>query len=154
MKFLPIRRSFLETVGAMLGILSPAKTHKPVPPDRPPRGYRRKTAWGRLPKSTRRKQKDAILIRDGYRCQYCGRNMLVDVDSFLLISIDHIQPMTSGGKHGPDNMVTACIPCNVLKFTTHASTVEEGRVIIERRRSERDADRKRAVATLIAGGAL
>jgi 5-methylcytosine-specific restriction endonuclease McrA len=56
-----------------------------------------------------------IFIRDHYRCRYCGRDMMVDVDSFLSIELDHLRPQASQGEGVEDNYVTSCNVCNRLK---------------------------------------
>jgi len=49
-----------------------------------------------------------IFRRDGYRCQYCGRND-------LQLTLDHVIPKSRGGEDRWDNLITACKPCNTLK---------------------------------------
>ena len=49
-----------------------------------------------------------ILMRDGFRCQYC------DTRSPKL-TIDHVLPSSRGGKTEFDNCVAACIECNNKK---------------------------------------
>lgn len=48
--------------------------------------------------------------RDGYRCQYCGRNKPTSE-----LSIDHVVPRSRGGRTTWENCVLSCIPCNVRK---------------------------------------
>lgn len=48
-----------------------------------------------------------VYERDGNRCVYCGATEN--------LSLDHVLPRTRGGKHKPDNLVTACCPCNSSK---------------------------------------
>lgn len=48
-----------------------------------------------------------VLRRDHYACQYCG--------SHDDLTLDHVQPRSRGGKHGWDNVVTACRACNQRK---------------------------------------
>lgn len=49
-----------------------------------------------------------VFIRDGYTCQYCGRETGD-------LTIDHIIPRSRGGPHTWDNLVAACKPCNHRK---------------------------------------
>jgi 5-methylcytosine-specific restriction endonuclease McrA len=49
--------------------------------------------------------KREIFRRDGYTCQYCGRQA-------AHLTIDHIIPRHRGGQHRWDNLVTACAACN------------------------------------------
>src|SRR5262245_1621073 len=51
-----------------------------------------------------------ILMRDRYRCQYCG----VRGNTFEL-TLDHIVPRSRGGHTVPENLCAACFPCNQRK---------------------------------------
>jgi len=55
-------------------------------------------------------QRASILIRDKFRCQYCG----VKVRPFDL-TLDHILPRSRGGRTVPENLCAACKPCNQRK---------------------------------------
>lgn len=48
-----------------------------------------------------------IHIRDHYMCQYCGSR-----DN---LTLDHVQPVSRGGKSHWKNVVTACYRCNSKK---------------------------------------
>lgn len=48
-----------------------------------------------------------VFKRDGFTCQYCGK-MSPDV----VLEVDHIKPVASGGKNDMLNLVTACLSCN------------------------------------------
>ena len=49
-----------------------------------------------------------VFIRDSYTCQYCGRQMHD-------LTIDHVVPRSRGGHDTWDNLVLACVQCNVRK---------------------------------------
>lgn len=49
-----------------------------------------------------------ILIRDGYRCAYCG-------STCGRLTVDHIIPRSRGGKNTFENCVASCRPCNSRK---------------------------------------
>ncbi|MEE9172956.1 MAG: HNH endonuclease [candidate division NC10 bacterium] len=53
--------------------------------------------------------KKNILKRDGYTCQYCGRN------GSERMTIDHVVPRFLGGKTIWENVVSACRSCNTRK---------------------------------------
>ncbi|MBI5166853.1 MAG: HNH endonuclease [candidate division NC10 bacterium] len=53
--------------------------------------------------------KKNILKRDGFMCQYCGRN------GEERMTIDHVIPRSLGGKTIWENVVSACLPCNLKK---------------------------------------
>ena len=42
------------------------------------------------------------------RCAYCGKKPKV-------LTADHVVPLAGGGRHAIDNIVPACMPCNVRK---------------------------------------
>lgn len=49
-----------------------------------------------------------ILKRERHRCAYCGRGDLP-------LTIDHIIPKSRGGEDNWENLVAACLPCNIKK---------------------------------------
>ena len=49
-------------------------------------------------------------LRDHNRCQYCGRKFPSSE-----LSLDHVVPISRGGKSTWENVVCACLPCNVRK---------------------------------------
>lgn len=49
-----------------------------------------------------------ILHRDGHSCQYCG---YIGDD----LTLDHVIPRSRGGGDTWENLVTACVTCNVKK---------------------------------------
>ena len=61
-----------------------------------------------------------IFIRDGFTCQYCGRQ---GGD----LTIDHINPRSLGGGHSWENLVTACKGCNHRKG---GKTLHQSRMIL------------------------
>lgn len=59
-----------------------------------------------------------IFARDNYRCGYCGAGGRLECD--------HKTPVSRGGSHDDDNLVTACFACNRAKG---AMTAEEFLVV-------------------------
>lgn len=53
-----------------------------------------------------------ILRRDKYTCQYCGAKA---PDAAL--HIDHVIPVVDGGNNKPENLIAACVRCNLGKGT-------------------------------------
>lgn len=51
-----------------------------------------------------------IYARDGYTCQYCRQPFKAQELTF-----DHVIPSAQGGTKGWENIVSACIDCNVRK---------------------------------------
>lgn len=52
----------------------------------------------------------SVFSRDGFSCRYCGAQS----DQVQLV-LDHVQPVSLGGTNEPENLVTACQPCNAGK---------------------------------------
>lgn len=50
------------------------------------------------------------LERDNFTCQYCGASA-----PDVVLWIDHRVPVSEGGTDDPNNLVTACIACNLGK---------------------------------------
>lgn len=56
------------------------------------------------------KMRFSIYERDGYRCRKCGIS-----DRYANLEIDHIIPISKGGKSTYDNLQTLCHKCNIEK---------------------------------------
>lgn len=65
-------------------------------------------------KTTVRFSKQTIFLRDEYRCSYCG----VDVNR-KTATLDHVLPMSLGGKTTFENCTTSCSACNSRKGNNH-----------------------------------
>ena len=52
----------------------------------------------------------AVMLRDGYTCQYCG-----DAPGRSQLTVDHVLPRSRGGSHDWSNLATACKRCNQKK---------------------------------------
>jgi len=52
--------------------------------------------------------KKNVLVRDGFKCAYCGNNN-------QRLTIDHIIPKSRNGKTSFENCVASCKPCNNTK---------------------------------------
>ncbi|MCX5673980.1 MAG: HNH endonuclease [Planctomycetota bacterium] len=66
--------------------------------------------YDRLPKTRVRLNRRNLFTRDGNRCQYCGRKFKTPE-----LSIDHVVPRSRGGRTLWNNVVCACMACNVRK---------------------------------------
>jgi 5-methylcytosine-specific restriction endonuclease McrA len=49
-----------------------------------------------------------IIKRDGYKCVVCGRNVFDGIK----LHVDHIHPVSKGGKTTRENLRTLCNECN------------------------------------------
>lgn len=50
----------------------------------------------------------AVLKRDGFRCTYCGGTP----SEGYILHVDHVKPVSRGGKTIINNLTTACVICN------------------------------------------
>ncbi len=62
------------------------------------------------PKSTMRLSKRNVFLRDEYLCQYCGCEV-----TEATATLDHVHPVSLGGKTTWENSTTACKPGNYRK---------------------------------------
>ena len=53
-----------------------------------------------------------IFKRDNFSCVYCGKN---SIDDKVKLHVDHIKPVSLGGKSNDKNLVTSCLECNLGK---------------------------------------
>lgn len=63
-----------------------------------------------------------LLSDQGHRCYYCGK-LLTEVTA----TIDHMLPLSRGGKNDRDNLCAACSPCNGFKSSMTAEEFIEYR---------------------------
>ena len=66
--------------------------------------------YDRLPKQRVRLNRRNIFARDANTCQYCGKKFATSE-----LSLDHIMPSCRGGDTSWENLVCACVKCNVRK---------------------------------------
>ena len=62
------------------------------------------------PKTAIRFSRSNLYLRDNGQCQYCGQEIERHV-----ATLDHVLPVSKGGKTTWENSTTACAPCNALK---------------------------------------
>jgi 5-methylcytosine-specific restriction endonuclease McrA len=64
----------------------------------------------RIPRGVHRRKitRKAVLARDAWTCQYCGRQSVG-------LTVDHVMPRSRGGESVWDNIVASCAPCNRKK---------------------------------------
>ncbi len=58
-------------------------------------------------KSLSKKVRFEVFKRDVFTCQYCGSK-----PPSVVLEVDHIIPVASGGENDEDNLVTSCFDCN------------------------------------------
>ena len=66
--------------------------------------------YDHLPRNVVKFNRRNIFLRDENRCQYCGHKFPPHQ-----LSLDHIKPRSQGGLTTWDNIVCACLKCNVRK---------------------------------------
>lgn len=67
-------------------------------------------SYERMPKHTVKFNRRNIFARDNNGCQYCGKKFPTQE-----LSLDHIVPRSQGGVSSWENIVCACVSCNVRK---------------------------------------
>lgn len=95
--------------------------------------------WDRRPLKTIRIRaiNNAVAIRDGHYCQYCGADLLESVNAMMTITRDHIVPRGRGGTNSPDNLVCCCTVCNSLKSNVACGSLVEAQQIVTILREQR-----------------
>lgn len=66
--------------------------------------------YDRLPRPVIKFNRRNIFLRDRNRCQYCDKRF-----PQAELSLDHVVPRSRGGQATWDNIVCACLKCNVRK---------------------------------------
>jgi 5-methylcytosine-specific restriction endonuclease McrA len=66
--------------------------------------------YEKMPKHTVKFNRRNIFARDNNQCQYCGKRFPTSE-----LSLDHVMPRSQGGLSTWDNVVCACVACNVRK---------------------------------------
>ena len=74
-----------------------------------PRIIRLRT-YDRMPRNVVKFNRRNVFLRDGFQCQYCGGKFAAGK-----LSLDHIVPRSRGGVESWENIVAACLKCNVRK---------------------------------------
>ena len=111
--------------------------------------------YDRLPKNTVKFNRRNIFLRDEHRCQYCGERYPAH-----RLSLDHVLPRSRGGPTNWENIVCACLECNVRKGgrTPHEARMHLMRTPSKPRRNpliirQLDDRRYHSWHSFIAGGA-
>ncbi len=70
----------------------------------------RLVSYEKMPKHTVKFNRRNIFARDNNQCQYCGKKFPTTE-----LSLDHVMPRSQGGVSTWENVVCACVNCNVKK---------------------------------------
>jgi 5-methylcytosine-specific restriction endonuclease McrA len=66
--------------------------------------------YDKVPRQTVKFNRRNIFARDNNQCQYCGKKFITSE-----LSLDHVIPRSQGGQTTWENIVCACVDCNVRK---------------------------------------
>jgi 5-methylcytosine-specific restriction endonuclease McrA len=66
--------------------------------------------YDKVPRQAVKFNRRNIFARDNNQCQYCGRKFITSE-----LSLDHVVPRSQGGGTTWENIVCACVQCNVRK---------------------------------------
>jgi len=77
-----------------------------------------------------------ILDRDQYHCQYCGLDGMSNFENSLIMTVDFVHPRALHGKKTPENLVTACRACNVIKGNRVFHDFTAAKAYVLKRRDE------------------
>lgn len=83
--------------------------------------------YDRLPPRRVKFTRKNIYRRDNNTCQYCGRKLRTEE-----LNLDHVLPLSRGGKNSWENVVCSCIPCNMRK--SNRTLAEAGMRLIRKPR--------------------
>jgi 5-methylcytosine-specific restriction endonuclease McrA len=73
-------------------------------------------AWSSGSTSAWRRTRAAVLARDGWTCQHCGRHIhprCLVTGCPTCAHVDHVTPRSRGGSDDPSNLVASCARCNL-----------------------------------------
>jgi hypothetical protein len=74
-------------------------------------------------KSLSKKIRFEVFKRDGFTCAYCGKT-----PPEVILEIDHIDPISKGGKDNINNLITACFDCNRGKGDIKLNLISPGMI--------------------------
>ena len=70
----------------------------------------RLVGYDKVPRQTVKFNRRNLFARDSNQCQYCGKKFVTSE-----LSLDHVIPRSQGGLTTWENIVCACVDCNVRK---------------------------------------
>ena len=70
----------------------------------------RLVGYDKVPRQTVKFNRRNLFARDNNQCQYCGKKFVTSE-----LSLDHVIPRSQGGATTWENIVCACVDCNVRK---------------------------------------
>ena len=94
---------------------------------------------------------DSVFRASGWRCGYCGQDLLGDEAAFLGRIRDHVRPRSRAGTDSLANRVAACTMCDRLKRGCDVRSLDEARRFVARKREEATV-LLHLVRTIVRGG--
>lgn len=88
-------------------------------------------------KAVSKKTRFEVFKRDSFTCQYCGRKA-----PDVVLHIEHINPVSKGGKNTLMNLVTSCVECNLgkgarsLSDNSSVTKVQKQAEVLQERREQ------------------
>ena len=77
-----------------------------------------------------------ILVRDQFRCQYCGLDGRASFENALVMGVDFVVARARKGKNEAGNLVACCRPCNLIKGRRLFGSFDEAKTHVLARREE------------------
>lgn len=91
-----------------------------------------------IPKSVRFE----VFKRDKFTCQYCGASA-----PEVILEVDHIKPVSKGGRNDIQNLVTACRDCNRGK--TNRELSDNSAVMIQKKNLDEIQERREQLEMML-----
>jgi hypothetical protein len=79
----------------------------------PPASETPDAAVRRVSRSINDRMRFRVMLRDKFKCQYCGKSPATHSD--VTLHLDHRKPFSQGGPTDFENLVTSCSKCNLGK---------------------------------------
>lgn len=92
-------------------------------------------------KAVSKKLRFEVFKRDSFTCQYCGKKA-----PDVVLHIEHITPVSKGGKNTMMNLVTSCVECNLGKGARELS--DSSALTVGRRQAEDLQQRREQIEML------
>lgn len=102
----------------------------------------RKTTARPRRKALTKKTRFEVFKRDKFTCQYCGQ-----AAPDVVLEVDHITPVASGGGNDLLNLITACKPCNAGKL--HRELSDDSAVAKQQRQLADLQERREQLAMMV-----
>lgn len=93
-------------------------------------------------KAISKRMRFEVLKRDMFTCQYCGKQ-----PPDTVLHMDHIKPVSKGGKNTVLNLVTSCVDCNLGKSNVELS--DDSAVKKQHKQLSEMAEKKAQISMMI-----